>query len=188
MENKNYSIVFRLLHWSIAICIFIILITIFLRMTWMNKHHVAGIIQDYLATTNQTLNYDEIVVLAKQIRRPMWNWHIYIGYVLTGLFSIRFILPLFGKMKFQNPFNKQLKLKEKIQYWIYLIFYAYVAISLITGLVIEFGPKGFKKSMEAIHELSIYYLLAFIAIHIGAVLIAEFTNQKGIISKIVRGN
>ncbi len=91
MENKNYSIVFRLLHWSIAICIFIILITIFLRMTWMNKHHVAGIIQDYLATTNQTLAYDDITLLAKQIRRPMWNWHIYIGYILVGYFLFLYL-------------------------------------------------------------------------------------------------
>jgi cytochrome b len=42
--------------------------------------------------------------------------------------------------------------------------------------------------MEEIHVLSIYYLVAFIVLHIGGVLYAEFTISKGIISKIVSGN
>ena len=42
--------------------------------------------------------------------------------------------------------------------------------------------------MEEIHELSIYYLLAFIVIHFGGVLVAELGSQKGIISKIISGN
>jgi len=62
-----------------------------------------------------------------------------------------------------------------------------MAISLVTGLIIENGPKSLKKQMEDIHELSVYYLTAFIIIHFAGVLIAEFTNQQGIISWIVSG-
>jgi Ni,Fe-hydrogenase I cytochrome b subunit len=36
--------------------------------------------------------------------------------------------------------------------------------------------------------LGIYYLIAFIGIHLTGVLIAEFTDQKGIISRIVSGS
>jgi cytochrome b561 len=118
----------------------------------------------------------------------MWDWHIYIGYVLVGLFSIRFILPAFGHMKIQNPFSKKLSTKVKFQKWTYIIFYLCVIVSLITGLIIELGPKEFKKPMEEIHVLGIYYLIAFIGIHLAGVLIAEFTNQKGIISRIVSGS
>ena len=188
MKNKNYSIIFRLLHWTIAICIFMIFITIFLRDTWMNKHHVAGIIQDYLATTNQTLAYDDIIVLAKQIRRPMWNWHIYIGYILVGLVGLRFSIHAFGIEKFKNPLDKNISHKKKFQYGIYVVFYSFLAISLVTGLIIEFGPKTMKKPMEEIHIISIYYLIAYIIVHIGGVLIAEFTNEQGIVSKMISGN
>jgi cytochrome b561 len=73
------------MHWAIALCVFILLLTIFLRLTWMNKENVADIIQNYLAATGTTLSRDELIVLAKQIRKPMWDWHIYAGYVLTGL-------------------------------------------------------------------------------------------------------
>jgi cytochrome b561 len=154
----------------------------------MNKNNVATIIQEYLSGTDQTLSQEQLITLAKKIRQPMWDWHIYIGYVLTGLFSLRFTLPLFGSMKFQNPLTKDLPIKEKFQKWTYIIFYCCVVISLVTGLIIEFGPKEFKTPMEEIHVLGIYYLIGFIVLHIGGVLIAEFTNQKGIISRIVSGS
>jgi len=153
----------------------------------MNKHNVAAILQDYIIGTGQTLSEDQLIVLAKKIRQPMWDWHIYIGYVLVGLFSIRFILPAFGHMKIQNPLSKDLTAKMKVQKWTYLIFYICVIVSFTTGLIIELGPKDLKKSMEDIHVLSIYYLLAFITIHLAGVLLAEFSDQKGIISRIVSG-
>jgi cytochrome b len=111
-----------------------------------------------------------------------------LGYVLVGLYCIRLALPFFGEMKFTSPFQKDLDTKTKFQYWTYLIFYVFTGISLITGLIIEWGPKTYKKPMEEIHELSIYYLLAFIVIHFGGVLVAELGSQKGIISKIISGN
>ena len=42
--------------------------------------------------------------------------------------------------------------------------------------------------MEGIHEFGTYYLVAFIALHIGGILIAELTNDKGIISRIINGS
>ena len=187
MNTSNYTKIYRILHWAIAISIFLLLFTIFLRLTWMNKHNVAEIIQNYLATEGLSLTDDKAIILAKQIRKPMWIWHTYIGYVLTGLFSIRLFLPFFGKMKFQNPFAKNLTVKSKFQKLTYLIFYLGLAISLITGLLMEFGPENIEHTSEEIHELSLYYLIPFVSIHIIGVLVAEFTEQKGIISKIISG-
>lgn len=187
MENRNYSTVYRIMHWAIAICMALLLLTIFLRLTWMNKDHVADIIQNYLSSTGQSLSREQLIVLAKQIRQPMWDWHIYLGYTLVGLYSIRMMLPFFGQMKFSNPLGKQHSPKIKFQLWVYLVFYVCVGISLITGLIIELGPKNLKKTIEEIHVLSIYYLITFIVLHISGVLLAEFTNQQGIISKIVSG-
>jgi len=187
METKNYTIVFRIIHWAIAICMILMLITIFLRLNWMNKNHMADIIQNYLSSIDQSLTQDQLIALAKQIRKPMWDWHIYIGYVLVGLFSIRALIPFLGEMNFSNPIKKGLSFKEKFQFWVYLIFYGGIAVSLITGLFIEFGTASLKKQMEEIHKLSLYYLVVFISLHIGGILLAELTNQQGIISKIVSG-
>lgn len=188
MEPKKYSRVYRIFHWAIAATFLLLLITIFLRLTWMNKHNVAAIIQEYISETGQTLTQDQSIVLAKKIRQPMWDWHIYFGYILTGLFSIRFLLPFFGEMKFQNPFSKNISIKEKLQKWTYILFYSCIIVSLGTGLIIVFGPKDLKKSMEEIHELGIYYLAAFIILHLAGVFLAEFTDQKGIISRIISGS
>lgn len=188
MESKSYSTVYRIIHWAIAISFLLLLVTIFLRLTWMNKNNMASIIQDYLIGTGQKLSQEQSFALAKKIRQPMWDWHIYIGYVLLGLFSIRFILPAFGQMKFQSPFLKNQTVNLKFQKWTYLIFYVCVIVSLTTGMMIEFGPKTLEKTMEEIHVLGIYYLIAFIVVHLTGVLIAEFTTQKGIISRIISGH
>lgn len=185
--KTTYSTIYRIIHWAIAISFTLTLITIFLRLTWMNKNHMAEIIGNYLSKNDVVLSQDQLIVLAKQIRQPMWTWHIYLGYVLTGLFVIRFSLPFFGEMKFQNPLDKKITTKEKIQKWIYIVFYVCVIVSLTTGLLIKFGPKTIKETMESIHKLSIYYLVSFIVLHLAGVLYAEFTNDKGIISRIVSG-
>lgn len=189
METRNYSKVYRILHWLIAITFLLLLLTIFLRKTWMEKNHVAGIIQAFLADNGATsLSEDDALILAKKIRKPMWNWHIYFGYVLTGLYSIRLAMPFFGEMKFASPFKAGLDTKTKFQYWVYLVFYVCTAISLITGLFIEFGPKNLKDPMEEIHVLSLYYLLGFMVLHFGGVLLAECTTQKGLISRVISGS
>jgi len=188
MEQTKYTTIYRLIHWAIAISFLLLLVTIFLRLTWLNKYNTASIMQDYLSDFNHDLSHDNLIVLAKKIRQPMWNWHIYLGYVLVGLFSVRLLLPAFGKMKFQSPFVKGLSGKEKFKKWTYIIFYVCVVISLVTGLIIELGPKQYKEPMEEIHVLSIYYFIAFLVLHFTGVLIAEFTNQKGIVSRIISGS
>lgn len=188
METRNYSKVYRILHWLIAFSFILLLITIFLRKTWMEKNHVAEIIQAFLADKGYpALPEDDAILLAKKIRKPMWDWHIYLGYVLTGLYCIRLAVPFFGEMKFSSPFKAGLDMKTKFQFWVYLVFYACTAVSLITGLIIEFGPKEYKKPMEEIHELSLYYLLGFMILHFGGILIAELTSDKGLVSRIING-
>lgn len=183
----KYSKLYRVIHWTIAISFTLLLITIFLRMTWINKYNIADVIENYMGNKDANLSRDELIILAKQIRKPMWNWHIYLGYSLVGLISLRIILPLFGKIKFQNPLEKEISTKLKFKRWTYFVFYLCVIVSLITGLVIELGPKTVKKSMESIHKLSVYYLVPYLLIHLAGVLYAEFTDEKGIISRIISG-
>ena len=185
--ETNYTRLYRVFHWTIAISFFLLLITIFLRLTWMNKNSVAGIIGTYLNETGQTLTQNQLLTLAKQIREPMWKWHLYIGYFLGGIFSLRFILPLFGILKFQNPLLKKLKMKERFQKWVYVAFYLGVTLSLATGLLMEFGPRSLKDTLEGVHVLSLYYLIPFILIHLAGVITAEISEQKGIVSRLLGG-
>ncbi|MBL0310620.1 MAG: cytochrome b/b6 domain-containing protein [Bacteroidetes bacterium] len=186
--TTKYSTVYRIVHWAIAISFLLLLNTIFLRLTWLNKNNMADIMQEYLKGAGQSLSQDQVIAMAKKIREPMWNWHIYIGYILVGLLSIRFALPFFGEMEFQNPLVMGISTKIKFQRWIYIILYACIVISLVTGLLIKFGPKSLREPMEEIHALGIYYIVPFIIIHLAGILIAEFTDQKGIVSRIISGS
>lgn len=190
METKatKYSAIYRIVHWAIAISFLLLLNTIFLRLTWLNKNNMADIMQEYLKGAGQSLPQDQLIAMAKKIRQPMWNWHIYIGYALVGLLSIRFLLPLFGEMKFQNPLAAGISAKVKFQRWVYILLYIGIVISLVTGLFIEFGPQSLREPMEEIHVLGIYYLVPFIIIHLAGLLIAEFTDQRGIVSRIISGS
>lgn len=187
MKNQSYSKIYRIMHWSLALTLLLILFTVFLRMTWMNKDHMAAIIETFLTEKGTNLSKEELIVLAKQIRKPMWDWHIYLGYVCTGLFAVRLLLPTLNQMPFPNPFQKNLSRKEKIQFGIYLAFYIGITLSLLTGLLIKFGPKSAKDTLETIHKLSLYYVIPYLIIHLGSVIWAEFTNDSGIISRIISG-
>lgn len=182
---KTYNRVFRIMHWAIAFCMLFLLFTIFLRMYWMEKNHVAAILNSNLIVLDVTLTQDQLLKIAKQVRKPMWDWHVYIGYVLIGLYAIRLALPFIGEMKFSNPF-KVASLKQKAQYWSYILFYVFVGVSLFTGFFIENGPKDWKSPLESVHKLSLYYLLPFIFIHFAGIFLAERGPQKGIVSRVIR--
>ncbi len=187
MKLRDYTLVYRIMHWAIALCVLLLLLTIFLRLTWLNKNNVASIIQGFMNENQNSLTDDQAIKLAKLIRKPMWNWHIYFGYTLLVLYAIRLSLPFFGEMKLLNPLHKELSAKEKFAAWVYIVFYILLAVSLVTGVFIELGPVSMKKNMESVHVLSIYYLLTFIVIHLAGVFSAEFKEKKGIVSEIISG-
>lgn len=189
MNKKYYSKIYRLMHWLMAITFILLLMTILLRMGWMNKYNMAEIVQDNLRELGRKpLSYKEAKDLGKAIREPMWHWHFIFGYILIGLIAIRFLLPAFGKMKFKSPLQKNLSGKEKCQRWIYLVFYGLVIISLFTGVIAHLLPQYKHDFYNVdIHKLSIYYLIGYIVIHLINVLWAEYGKQKGIVSGIISG-
>ena len=187
LENKKFTLAHRLLHWLIAFAILFLMLTVFLRLTWMEKNNVAAILEENLKALNITLNHDDAIIIAKKIRKPMWDWHIYSGYFLIGLYALRLINLYFSGIIFPNPFQKSSSLKQKIQRWTYIIFYFLMSISLITGFFIVNGSPEYKDFLETIHVQSIYYVVLFIIIHMAGLLISELSNEKGIVSKMIHG-
>lgn len=183
MKDKKYGLAYRLLHWAIAFSMLFMLLTIFLRLNWMNKHNMADIMTAGLNDLNISIGEDEAILIAKSIRRPMWNWHVYIGYVLVGLYILRMALLVKEGWKF----SFKGKLKEKFQSWSYALFYVLLASALISGLIIEFGPREYKHTTEEFHELSLYWLIMFIVIHFIGLILAERVDNKGVVNKMITG-
>ena len=188
MQARSFDRTFRLMHWSLAILMFLLLVTIFLRLTWLEKYSVAAIIDAYAADEQINISEDQALSLARKIRKPMWQWHIWLGYAITAVYVLRMLLPLFGRMRFASPQQAGLDGKTRFQYWIYLVFYVLLGASLTTGLLIEFGPDAWHEAVEEVHVLSIYYFVAYMLLHLGGVFLAEFTSLPGLISRVISGD
>lgn len=180
--KTSYTLFDRLLHWALAFAILFILLTVFLRLNWMEKNHVAAILMDNLSNLDIEITKDQAIKIAKQIRQPMFEWHITIGYVATGIYILRMIFHSFNKKTF-NPISA----KEKFQAWVYRVFYFLLGITLISGLLIKFGPDSIHKITEDIHKLTLYYIIPFLILHFTGIILAELTSKKGIVSKMIGG-
>ncbi len=181
--KKNYTAFDRLLHWALAFTFLFMMLTVFLRLTWMEKNNVAEIITNSLAAINIDISYDQAVKVAKNIRKPMFDWHITIGYFVTGIFVLRLLFYVFNKGNF-NPKTGS----EFFQLWVYRIFYILLGITLITGLLLKFGPESIEHDAETVHKLTLYYAIVFMFLHFAGLILAENTRKKGIISKMVGGS
>lgn len=188
MIEKRFSLASRLIHWAIAITILFLLFTIFLRMGWMNKDGMGMILKESLEKKGIQISDKDAALIGKDLRRPMWNYHTLAGYVLIALYLIRIAITSFQGIAFKNPFLRETSVKEKFKSWLYIVFYILFATSLFTGFMVVNGPETVKDVMEMIHVKSLYYMLIFIILHIGGVLLADSSEEKGIISKMISGD
>lgn len=189
MNTKRFNLASRLIHWAIAFTFLYLLLTILLRLGWMNKNSVGEIISNGLAKKDVTVDKDTAGTIAKQVRRPMWETHELAGYIMIGLYVIRVIITYLQGTTFPNPFKQEgLSGKDKFRFWVYIVFYICLFGSLITAMFMEYGPDSIRHTMEELHEKSLYYMVVFIVLHIGGVLMADGGKEPGIISKMVSGD
>ncbi|MCO6148468.1 cytochrome b/b6 domain-containing protein [Flavobacterium sp. NRK1] len=188
MREKRFNLASRLLHWAITFTFLYILLTVFLRMGWMNKGSVGTIIHDNLAEQNVVITNDAAATIGKKVRRPMWETHIIAGYIMVGLFVLRIILTWVQGMGFANPLKKGISQYDKFKSWVYIVFYLLLGAALFTGMMKELGPRSIGHIMEDIHVQSLYFAIPFIVLHTFGVLIADAGKERGIISKIISGD
>lgn len=181
--KTSHTLIDRILHWTLAFAILFILLTVFLRSYWMEKNHVATILLNKLSLIDVTITKEQAIKIAKQIRKPMFDWHITVGYIASGIFVLRVLYNTSQKNLYDPKTSK-----EKFQMWVYRIFYIFLGITLITGLYMKFGPDTFGDLAEDIHKLTLYYVVPFLILHFTGILIAEFTTKKGIVSKMISGD
>lgn len=185
--SPEFPIVHRLIHWGLAFAMMVMLLTICLRLGWMEKNHMAAIIHQGLAKLSITIDDKQAVNIAKMIRGEMFQWHIYFGYAVGVFLSARFIYMAKCGLHYLSPFNPQASLQQKIQAWIYWLFYLGVTASIITGLLLKFGPESVEELAETVHKLALWYFVPFIVLHLVGIVLAEAGHDKGIVSKMIGG-
>ena len=185
-ENKKFTRLHRILHWTIALAMPIMFITGFLRMFWMNKKAMVSIIES--KTVANPLPEELMSEIASSIREPMWEWHEIFANVVIVAILARFLYMFFKGIRFPNPFSN-LPLKERLQGFIYIYFYLFVTISAFTGICIQnHFFEMYEHEIEAVHKWGLYWFPIFILLHLCGIVIAEMTTKKGITSKMIGGD
>lgn len=179
---RTFSPSFRLWHWLSAFSMVGILITVILRKTVMHKEQVGGIVQSKLAELGTVITDEQAVMIGKAVRSPMWDWHIYFGIAIAVLLVWRLLQILKNGFGFDDD-----PAMQKV-YRLYKAVYLLLSIMSISGLVLYYKIAGESKELiEDIHAYVGYAIFAFIVVHIAGVILAEKSEMKGIISRMVSG-
>lgn len=159
-------------------------------MNWMNKDHTAEIASASLAARGIHLSHEDAIAIGRAVRKPMWEMHVYAGYILMALYIIRLVVMKMEGPVFSNPFSKRITRAERFKSIVYLVFYICLGASLLTGVYINLVGKIYPavySVVKAIHVQALYYALTFIFLHIAGLVASELGAGQGIISRMIHG-
>ncbi|WP_034690633.1 cytochrome b/b6 domain-containing protein [Kaistella palustris] len=187
---KKFTALHRLLHWISAFAILVLFTTGFLRIFWMSKASITAAVTKDPQIQNLNLNRDSLRTIAHSLQDPMFQWHIYAAYLITFAFVVRIIYMLMKGIEFPNPFSKNVTMNDRFQGMTYVLFYAFVALQIVTGGILKFdiGPDSLSGIAETTHKLAVYWAPLFILVHFAGIAISESINRKGISSKMIGGD
>jgi len=189
---SRWSISFRLWHWIHAFVVIGLLSTVFLRKTFLSWRANSEILSTKLLTMDINVSSEQAKLLAKSIRAPMWDWHIFLGYALAILLLIRILLFFTPSGKENYISIKSLGLHKKMVSMGYIGIYLILGFMSITGLILVFYQdlgllKETAHSIKEVHEFVFNFVWIFVLLHIAGIVVAEQTEDKGIVSGMING-
>ncbi len=205
-QIKKYSASLRLWHWANAIIISGSLITVLINSTITDGRQISSLMKEELGKTGATVSQEQARSVANALSDQVWNIHIYFGYGLAALLIFRLVLEFFqlADQKFIRRIkiayfqfktikkNREIARHEFAVKSIYAVFYILLIIMVITGLSLAFEDalvalKPIRPTIKDIHGFCMYLILAFIAVHLVGVHLAERKESKGIVSDMING-
>jgi len=189
---KKWCVSFRIWHWLNALVMFGVFLTVLLRETFLNKHNVADILTNKLALLHMSIDEAQAITIAKAIRAPMWEWHIYLGFGIFALWIARMVLfqTVSGRLNYMHIKENSIhKLAVKLGYiGIYVAIFAVSATGIAINYHDAFGiSKELAHSIKELHEVCAYIITIFVPLHIIGVVIAENKDEKDIVSDMING-
>ena len=182
-NKKPFTWIHRLLHWGIALPMMLLLLTIGLREGWMEKYHMALLIEQGLSDAGLALSNEQTVIIAKSIRGVMFGWHLYAGYVIGVMLLLRgmyyYRAGIFYRDSMLSP-----TIHERFQGWLYGLFYLFLGLSVLSGLLFVYGGDWVPSRVKEIHELGLWFFIPFLIFHLAGMILAETGEQSGLVSKM----
>jgi hypothetical protein len=75
----------RLWHWATFLITFLLLLTILVSKTFLGWGHVNDILHEGLKKEGIVLGPRQTFTTANLLMERVWDWHIWLGYVLSTL-------------------------------------------------------------------------------------------------------
>jgi Ni/Fe-hydrogenase 1 B-type cytochrome subunit len=205
--RERHSLTIRIWHWTTFVTIFGSLITVLLAKTLFNTRVNISLVQENLQKSSVTVSAAQARSVAHEFNDLVWNWHTYIGYVLTGLFVFRILIEFFQpkEQKLIRAIKKALKYlkmpgaekKETKHYLLvkalYLFFYFSLLVQTSTGLFMVYSDdvdslKNARSIASDFHSVFMWVIITYIVAHLGGVVLAEIGKKnKGIVSDMING-
>lgn len=179
---RQFSSSFRVWHWLQAIAIFGIFITVVLRESVMHKTQIGSIVQTKLAEIGTIITDEQAEVIGKAVRSPMWDWHIYLGIAVAVLLVWRLFIVI------KNGFGFDESPAMQKVYLLYRAVYVFLTFMSLSGLVLYFKVAGESKALvETVHLYIGWGIFVFAAVHIVGAILAERSDQPGLVSRMING-
>lgn len=180
----------RLWHWLNAIAITGLLLTVLLRKTFLSWRANTALIQSKIETAGGQIDPTLARDIAVTMRDAMWEWHYIFGFGLVALFFFRIFVSV--RHKETKPLQFTKSLHHNLKQISYAAFYLATFFMSVTGLTLYFKDTlGISKELTGVfkesHEFAMWFFVAFSAMHIVGVVIAEIRDEPGIVSKMING-
>ncbi|MBF9236990.1 cytochrome b/b6 domain-containing protein [Hymenobacter sp. BT683] len=205
--TKDYRAPLRVWHWGNALLVSLQLITILFQKVIVNARSAGPEFQETMAKENITLSVQQARSLTHILSERIWEWHIYFGWALVALFGLRVVLELRGpselrfsarllevarRYRLTPAAGKSEAGKVLFAKSTYALFYSFLTIMVITGLILIYGNdvaflRSIKHLAEETHNVTMYLIIAFFVVHVVGVVWAETTKDHGLISRMVGG-
>ena len=204
---KDYRAPLRFWHWGNAALVTLQLMTILFQKVIVKSKSAVPEFQQVLSKDNITITEKQGRAFAHIISERIWGWHIYFGWALVGFFALRVILQLTGpsELRFTSrllemlrryrlapPAEKGATGKVLFAKTTYALFYLFITIMVVTGLIMIYEDvawlKGIHNIAKETHNVTMYLIIGFIVLHVVGVVWAETTKEHGLISRMVGGD
>ena len=205
--TKDYRAPLRVWHWVNALLISGQLLTILFQKVIVNARSAVPEFLAKLSRDNVKLTAQQGQAFAHIISERIWQWHIYIGLGLAAFWLFRVVLELRGpsEMRYsarllevarryrlapaadENEWGKVLFAKST-----YAVFYLLLTIMVVTGLILTWADDvavlhTIEHPAKEVHNVTMYFIIAFFGVHVVGVVWAELTKDHGLISRMVGG-
>ena len=185
-----YSIKFRLWHWLNALVISALIITVWLRESFLSYKTNAPLLLSKLSEMGVTITQEQSVTLAKALRADLWQFHIYLGYALIALILFRVYL-IFKDNSEKVGFMKK-SFHKKVVSLSYLLFFVVLFAISASGIALTFHETfGIDEEklhdIKEAHEAFYIFIMAFVGLHLVGLIAAENRGENGIISTMFHG-